>query len=235
MPRRPAAALRGRELGGDRQERAGTDLSHRRRSAALSFVNARWQAASGEAARQHCSGGSLADSGRTPSSQAAQCRRWFKRAATHGVRSAPRCCMGRRTSQRHFDLGVWRHCSRTGAVVGFAGSAIDVTERLDRPGASCRSSWRSRRCCWTAMPLPVSHARPPGPLRHRQPGLGRLHRPAARADVPSARRARNDYLPAEEAGRCTRCTTSELMQRRRPACATRPRPPTATARAARWR
>jgi len=142
-----AAALRGRELAvivkSVQELIFRTDAAGR-----LSFVNARWQAASG-VAPDSLLGQPLADLVDAASRPRVQA--WFKE-RNDGVRSA-QVLLGQER-QRYFDLAL-APLLEDGRVVGFAGSAIDVTERLAAQ-AQLQEQLAFSALLLDSMPLPVS-------------------------------------------------------------------------------
>jgi PAS domain S-box-containing protein len=142
-----AAALRGRELAvivGSVQELIfRTDAEGR-----LSFVNERWQAASGMSP-DNLLGRPLAEL--VDAASRPLVMSWFNE-RTAGVRTA-QLVLGK-TSARHFDLAL-APLLEEGRVVGFAGSAIDITERLAAQ-AQLQEQFAFSALLLDTMPLPVS-------------------------------------------------------------------------------
>jgi len=116
----------------------------------LTFVNARWQAASGhtEAAAL---GQSLACLVR-PASEAAA-RRLFVHEGHHGLRTAE-LLMGPDANERRFDVAVVP-LRTPGGVVGFAGSAVDVTAQRLVQG-HLRAQLALTELLLDVLPVPMS-------------------------------------------------------------------------------
>ena len=155
----------------------------------LTFVNARWQAATGLPGAQALG---LALPSMVHAEDRAAAEALFAAGGPSGLRTCA-ARMGSGDSVRRFELAVAPLRAGSG-IVGFAGSAVDVTERLGgaAPAAAAAGLHRADDRDHAAAAV---DARSRWPLRHRQPGLGSLHRPCATG------RHRHAGAPAADARR----------------------------------
>ncbi len=117
----------------------------------LSFVNARWQAATGRP-ESALRGRALADFVAAPSRAAV--RSLLAINGPLGVRTAA-VCMGPDDAPRHYDMAVAPLQDEDGLIVGFAGSGVDVTEQRDAQ-ARLRAQLDFTELLLDVMPVPLS-------------------------------------------------------------------------------
>jgi len=116
----------------------------------LTFVNARWQAASGHT-EALALGQALPSLVRPASAAAAQ--QLFADGAADGLRTAE-LMMGTDASERHFDVAV-APLRAHGRIVGFAGSAVDVTAQRTAQGR-LRAQLALTELLLDVLPVPLA-------------------------------------------------------------------------------
>ena len=123
----------------------------------LSFVNARWQAATG-LSESALRGQALSDFVSAPSRAAV--RGLLSTRGPAGVRTAA-VCMGPDDAPRHYDMAVAPLQGEDGAIIGFAGSAVDVTEQRHAQ-RRLRAQLAFTELLLDVMPVPLSILDPHG-------------------------------------------------------------------------
>jgi PAS domain S-box-containing protein len=156
----------------------------------LSFVNARWPSVSGLPETQAL-GQSLAALVRPDSAAAAAAL--FAADGPAGTRSA-HLLLGADAAVREFDVAV-APLLADGRIVGYAGSAVDVTERIQAQG-QLQAQLAFTELLLDVMPLPLSILDTQG--RYVSVNQAWEDFTGRRRDVVAGQRAR-DYLAASEA------------------------------------